>query len=141
MKLGPIQKAWVEALRAHPERQRSLMLGTKTKNSYQACCLGELVINTCRIKKKKIPWDGSLLMVSGNTEVLHQAYDKYGLKSASGRIHSEFYKDIMNFIRAKHPEFYTESLSLAIINDRGIPWTTIADVIEKFPEALFDKSV
>ena len=54
MKLGKLQKFWIEQLRKHPERQITELLGFKTsKRKYRACCLGEAFLCYYRMKKKE----------------------------------------------------------------------------------------
>lgn len=131
MKLGEVQKLWVENLRKHPERQTSEVLGFKDKETgYKACCLGELLLCKYRLNKKKMPFDkrGNILS-DGDLESLIGNYKDLGLKSSIG--HVDFVRD----------EEITHDQSLAEANDSGFSWKEIAEFIEKYPEKVFTKSV
>lgn len=51
MELGTIQRAWVESLKAHPERKMTGRLGQREGLDYKACCLGELLVIGCPMLK------------------------------------------------------------------------------------------
>src|ERR1041384_4820511 len=111
MELGPIQKAWVKSLREHPERQTTGMLGRKHGNSYMACCLGELIITECRIKKRKFPFQTDILVDKSPT-ILFSSYERLGLISESGAARKLF------GLSGDTQKFAT----LAAANDKGLTW-------------------
>jgi hypothetical protein len=123
MELGPIQKAWIASLRAHPERQMTGKLGERRSNgTYQACCLGEggLIAGVCH-------WNASgtleSMVETGNSGTLGGgAYNSLGLYGPTGK-------------NKKKP------MSLSSINDAGTSWSEIADMLEDNPEDWFQRSV
>lgn len=128
MKLGKLQKMWVEQLRKHPERQTRGILGKGTPQDYQACCLGELHLCAHRLKKKKLPFVNGVVVDTTNTECLEYSYEKYGLRSDIG------------YLKGKSGE-WRDGFALAEMNDNSVPWTEIADFIEQNPEKVFTRSV
>jgi len=136
MELGKIQKAWIKSLREHPERQGKSQLGMKHGNSYKACCLGELLLTSCRIKKKAFPFNvvGELRDKTPDDEkgclgFLGNSWKKLGLKSDRGC------GDKLVVVKGKN---YS---NLASANDNGATWPEIADAVEADPENFFTKSV
>lgn len=133
MELGKLQKAWVESLRKHPERQTPNTLGFKeNNNSYRACCLGELLCVSYKIKKKKMPFneDGLLEEKGGSNISLFESFIDFGLKNSTGG----FFDSTVYY---KNRTF----ISLAEMNDGGLTWPEIADFVENNPELVFVKSV
>lgn len=130
MKLGKIQKAWVDSLKKHPERQTTLILGKGNLRNYKACCLGEALIVLCRIKKKRIPFKKDGLLCSGKHEdALVGNYEKIGLRSSLGGLLKPVVQKSKNWV------------NLSEMNDNGWTWPQIADYIEKNPENVFKRSV
>ena len=131
MKLGPLQKAWVAALRAHPERQIKGRLGRGTPTNYQACCLGELHLCHHRLKHERLPFNenGRIIDQLNNASAvgtLVYSFEKYGLRGNSAPLKSKTLNG---------------NKSLVDANDQGETWDKIADFIEKYPEEVFAKSV
>lgn len=122
--LGPVQKQWVAALRAHPERQGVGSLGFKyseDNNSsipYRACCLGEggLIAGVCKWTES-----GALQTIDGSNESLlrNNTYEALGLYHSDG-----------GACDGHHP-------SLAALNDNGTTWIEIADILETYPTRYF----
>lgn len=126
-KLGPIQKKWVESLRAHPERQTDGVLGRKNEDgTYGVCCLGEggLIAGACK-------WVGNVLYSScmNSNETLTNTYKILGLRSEAGWLRKEVDRDDESFN------------SLAEMNDGGWTWPEIADYIEANPDNVFERFV
>ena len=132
-RLGKIQKEWVKALEAHPERQMKEALGQGSPKDYKACCLGELLLVECRLKKKKLPfYDGTIMDKSEygvSVSELQETYSKFGLRTESGRFTEAIVHNGERF------------WSLVSLNDSGASWTDIAKIIKKNPEKIFTKSV
>lgn len=125
--LGPLQKLWVESLRAHPERQGNYRLGKGNVTNYTACCLGELHLCAHRLANKKLPFSASGLIVSDDDEaLLTRHWAEYGLYSPDGKILGEGWEEFS---------------SLATANDQGKTWLEIADFIEQNPEKVFTRPV
>lgn len=140
MKLGKLQKAWVDSLKNHPEKQMRGLLGVKKGNSYMACCLGELHCVAHRLKKKKLPFDGNVIRDEGNCSILSKSYEKYGLRNHSGRLKCYAYYHDGNF--SLRPFDQSKAyVSLADMNDYGITWPEIATFVETYPNIVFTKSV
>ena len=138
MKLGPIQKAWLKNLRAHPERQMEEQLGERTNDGgYKVCCLGEALLTLYReydsidIESESefldhvFQGDG-VLYDHGAMEALENSYDELGLRDSEG---------VFDNIRLG------DAISLAEANDLGYTWLQIADFIEENPETVFSRSV
>lgn len=125
MKLGPIQKAWVEGLRANAHLQCDSILGTVDEegNILSACCLGFLHYTNTKESESLYIRDEL------KTSSLGYSYEKYGLLDGIGSL--------------KKPDIIGTHArtSLAIANDRGASWTEIADYIENNPDNVFTKSV
>lgn len=131
MKLGTIQQKWVDALRAHPERQMKEALGNGSPKDYQCCCLGQLLCVYNAHHKKKLPFiDGVIRDTDGGAQDLLDSYKKLKLNSQIGRI-SHTSKSIKKIIVN----------SLAEANDGDYTWLEIADFIEKFPKTVFTGSI
>lgn len=122
MKLGKLQRKWVNSLKAHPERQFTRSLGIKTDDGYRACCLGEagLIMGSCFFIS-----NGYLVEKgSHDNAILFKSYQKIGLRSPNGEIEFE------------------DVIGLADLNDDPYhTWTEIAYLIEAAPELFFTKSV
>jgi hypothetical protein len=129
MKLGKLQKFWIEQLKKHPEKQTKKMLGEGTSDNYKACCLGELHLCAFRLEKKKLPFiDNQIYDGQKYGGTLASSYKKYGLLSPQGTFKKDY-------------DYHKDSESLAHLNDKGVSWTEIADIIERNPENVFNKSV
>lgn len=120
MKLGPLQKKWVEALKAHPERQGKGKLGYIQNGKKKMCCLGQagLIIGSCK-------WiNGKLTETeSGSEAILSNSYDLLGLHAEEGRL-------------------LDGTQSLVSLNDYIYhTWTEIAYLIEAVPELFFTQSI
>lgn len=161
MELGPIQKAWVQSLREHPERQMRYVLGKGTPDNYTACCLGELHIIGCKMLNKPLLFETQLHIKDcipiqveldekdlilqdedeGDAGILRTSYNYYGLHSPRGEIKfGNDYKEDERLPKTKDGGF-RPMFSLAEMNDNDYTWAEIADYIEKYPEAIFTKSV
>lgn len=140
MKLGKLQKAWIENLRKYPERQTINILGEKVGNSYKACCLGELLITSCRLKSKRFPFNDKGELVDGTNafsdSILHKSYSSFGLKDRQGSFNPGAF-----FGGVKIKGYVKHFASLANMNDNGVTWLEIADFVESNPSLVFDKSV
>lgn len=130
-KLGPIQKAWIADLRAHPELQITGQLGQRDENRsiVGLCCLGQYEITYCRIIGKEPQWNkednGDALMCNGSRTILSESWKEMGLRSTSGRF----------------AEPCEGIVGLAGLNDGGKTWLEIADYVEAHPENVFTKSI
>ncbi len=130
--LGPLQKLWLKQLRKYPERQMKNALGQGTPKNYKACCLGELHLCAFRLQKKALPFNkGGVITVveSGSISTLTGVHENYGLRDSTGNADRDFKTSLGPY------------RSLAVVNDTGISWTEIADIIEKDPINFFNKSV
>lgn len=150
MKLGPIQRKWVEDLRTYPERQIGGELGRiENDGTIKCCCLGQALLSLCEISKEDltpnyIPGEGQVdsypevkkwLKEFGDDsyyaeDELHYSYADIGLKSPTGKLS-------IPITYNNGPEFY----DLAEANDSGVPWDVIADFIENNPKAVFNESL
>lgn len=136
MELGTIQKAWVQSLREHPERQGRKQLGeVYVDGTYKACCLGELLMVNARLKGIEIPIGTITDKCVGYTDThyLNASYKKFGLRTSRGHfmLPGEIYPKIGSHRYS----------NLAIANDEGATWSEIADFIEANPDLVFNESV
>jgi hypothetical protein len=125
MKLGKLQKKWVNTLKKHPERQTTERLGIIVDGKKKMCCLGQagLIIRSCFWNKKSVLLERG----SNSTGVLENNFMKIGLRSHVGGI--TYYPN-------------GDPISLAELNDDGDhTWVDIAYLIEAAPELFFTKSV
>ena len=132
MELGEVQKAWIKSLRDHPERQTIHKLGEKITGTddYEACCLGEGLCVYNIINKLPLPFDKHGVIRSGIERlVLSEDYQKLGLYNSSGAFKgSIIYKGIDYF-------------SLGHMNDSGVTWPEIADIMKQNSSLIFKESV
>lgn len=123
MKLGPLQRKWVETLKKYPHRQTTKVLGERKKNGHiKACCLGQALLCLLEHKGEELPV-GEL--TSGGPSIrseLSEHYEELGLYDDVGQI-------------------YGSDDCLAEMNDHGRTWKEIAEFIESNPEKVFTKSV
>jgi hypothetical protein len=125
-KLGPIQKAWVRALRSGRYKQtKSALARTNNDGTPKAyCCLGVL----CDLAaKKKIVGDvqlnGKRLAFDGNTQDLPLSVVNWAkMHDTLGGLDNEL-------------------SSLAEANDNGKKFKQIADIIEQRAEVIFRESI
>lgn len=124
MKLGPVQRKWVETLKEKPHRQTNNVLGERKANGHvNACCLGQALLCLYEHKNMQLPV-GKLF--SGDEEgSLREHYQDLGLIDEEG--------SIIGF-----DENYD---SLAEMNDDGCTWSEIAEFIENNPEKVFNESL
>jgi len=121
-----LRELWLQSLEKNPERQGKYCLGSKYKDSYLACCLGE-----CVIVHGDDVWEENRLIVADPlnikepTRALLYNYKKYFLRSKYG--------DLKTSAVIKGNEFS----SLSAINDRGITWPEIAAYIRSNPDNVF----
>lgn len=123
MELGPNQRKWIEALRSGEFKQ--------TKNelykSGSFCCLGVaacVIDGPPNFMKHVSGWSESV--VDGCDPLLDDGWatDKLGLFDGAGRSVG-----------------YDEYGPLHVLNDDGISFSAIADILEQHPERYFTKSV
>lgn len=132
MTLGPIQKAWVEGLKANPHLQCKTILGKVDNlgNIIKACCLGFLhYTNT----EQSLNGDIIDLNIEDDTfnatGLLHNSYENYGLRSCEGYFVTPVEVNGTSYV------------SLVNMNDNGLTWPEIAEYVEANPENVFAKSV
>lgn len=122
MKLGPLQRKWVNTLKKHPERQLEGQLGEayEDESIYKCCCLGQagLLLGTCSFER------GVLRETFSNgSYTLRDTYRQLGLRSEEGAI-------------------LESHLTLTSLNDdHHHTWVDIAYLIEAAPELFFTESV
>lgn len=141
-KLGPLQRHWVETLKAHPERQYKQGLGyIASTGEMHFCCLGQLEMlgrsTTCLfpgyVYKNKVS-----RIHCNNTFTLALTYENYGLHSEDGAFRSPKNPVVGVLITYKGVAYS----SLAGLNDsENVTWLDIAHVIETYPELIFTKAV
>lgn len=130
--LGPLQRAWVESLKKHPERQMKGALGRSTSidnSEYNACCLGEILCVLYRQQIIENPFSNFGILYSGNSNLSLPAghYNIIGLRNSDGYLGSSIN------IRGCN--------TLARLNDSGYTWPQIAKIIEDHYKTLFNKRV
>lgn len=123
-KLGPLQKEWVKMLRKHKDHQIDSKLGEIENGEWKACCLGLacMILN----KKKKI----TTLFQEGTLKDLENVSFLASFKRFRLRDDNGSFKETID----GHD-------SLVEMNDAGVSWEEIANVIEKNPDLIFTKSV
>lgn len=122
-KLNPNARKWVRALRSGKYKQTKEVLHRVTKRGkkevHTYCCLGvacELYRKSGKPLGKKAEY-GTIIYADQQNFLPKKVMNWLGLDDDNGAIDS---KD-----------------SLAARNDRGVPFSTIADVIVSKPEGLF----
>ena len=152
--MGPLQTAWVERLEAHPERQLKGKLGTQSadKKTYQACCLGELLICHRELNGEHVPFNSSGVLIDNtpiggeNTSTLYNSYMKYGLSDGTGHATKNnsgvFFELKDGKIVIKENDIRIQDWNnLAGMNDGGATWPQIAAIVREYPQYFFTKSV
>lgn len=149
-KFGPVQKLWLEQLKKYPERQTRGILGVGNPRNYEACCLGELLLCKYRVAKKKLPFSEMGCIVEegryGSGSILHRSFDSVGLTDKKGTIRFSKIPDeadlhYSSLNKLSNTGNVRNHKSLTVLNDLGMSWPDIADFVERFPEAVFIKSV
>jgi hypothetical protein len=123
-------KAWVADLRAHPELQGQEYLKTKEG---KFCCLGRL----CEVQG--IPWDGATSSYSFS--VINCAGNVFSCSALIGDLAEEFGSNLGDFSSLNMPNLIHEGHSHAVLanaNDLGVPFSAIADHLEKYYPAVED---
>ena len=119
-KFGPLQRAWIDYLRAHPEEQYKGSLGKKIQGVERCCCLGRggIIAGVCK-------WaENTLQTMDGSTGLLEfKSYKALGLRGKAGEPKNKHFS------------------ALSHLNDSGKTWLEIADILEKFPKQYFIHSV
>lgn len=134
--IGPLQYAWLTELRAHPELQTTDILGFKRNEEEGYCCLGLALICIHKNEGTELVYSaaGNLLDCNSDNDFSNTTlsqFEKIGLRSNIGTIN-------MSAIPYKERPSCS---NLAELNDDGWSWPQIADFIEKYPEAVFTRSV
>lgn len=145
MELGPLQKEWVQYLRDNGHLQGSTHLGKKnieTGEIIQLCCLGAAELLICKNEGREPKWhDRGLLCSIGTNGISSTAVlnipDRIGLKSTNGGIILTLSGKLQYLAMYKNKPY----TSLADLNDVGMPWSDIADIIEQNVDKLFSRSV
>lgn len=120
--LGPMQRKWVDYLKAHPEQQTTSCLGEKyIDGSIKMCCLGAggLLSGVCK-------WDENTLVtiVDKHTDLLDgKSFNALGLYGSRGQTFDDLEQ------------------SLVHLNDNLTSWTDIAILLETKPELYFKNRV
>lgn len=155
--MNDIAKAWVAALRSDEYQQMIGGLVSERDGVRRYCCLGVAytVIPGARIERSAE--NGRLLCKldhesQSSADLLTDgARIALGLADSIGSFSWESLKEkapdltkrIINSLPNDDVKFFvlTSDISLAALNDAGVAFPTIADVIEAEPEGLFDTSV
>lgn len=126
MKLGPKQKEWIRLLRSGEIKQGigALKMGT----SY--CCLG--VCKEFVLGEEPAP---------GQDVLSETDRKKIGLREVNGAAcEASDYLKITNFVKENGYSAFGSTI-LAELNDEGATFQQIADLLEKFPEAFFEREM
>ena len=134
------RRIWVEALRSGRFSQARESLRDKS-NPGQYCCLGVACEISGEAEWQWVPVYPEFPPPAG--EIGHWKYQDsqvglpksvanyLGVQTATGEFEKQ--PDLMNDFE----DFYPGTTSLTALNDRGMPFEKIADVIEAAPEGLF----
>jgi hypothetical protein len=133
MKLGPIQKQWIAALRDNPDQQITRQLGTLVDGQEYFCCLGKgaSIVDTAEWKELEYltkPVDAILMDGDGHFALSPQTCQMLGLYTELG---------LFNHRDEIKGRVVT---SLYQMNDNGFTWDEIADYMEQHPENVFKES-
>lgn len=130
--LGPLQRVWVEYLKAHPEEKLEEQLGYRpsypdgTYGPEKCCCLGRggIIAGVCRWVDETLYTADSCSLLSDKT-LSHGTYEVLGLRSPSGS-----------------PANSDKFDALSTLNDNpGTTWSMIARILETYPEQYFTHRV
>lgn len=124
--LGPLQKAWIQSLRDHPERQHKEELGRKMPIGYKACCLGEaaMILGIAE-------WHEGVGLNS-----TWMCLPKHG--DATGSLGGDAY--LLIGLRSDIGISEDGTQNLVAMNDETHTWPQIADELEAHPEKWFTES-
>lgn len=134
-----LRKKWIDALRSGDYEQGK---GYLRQHDY-FCCLGVL----CDLVDKN-GWDLDHQSGIYSFDVMRYRFPPGRLSQIKiNKIDADFeFKSLPNDLKEKILEYFTESdplsictapMSLAELNDHGVPFSLIADIIEAEPEGLF----
>lgn len=119
-KLGPIQKAWVRALRSGRYKQGHTYLSRKVGKVTEHCCLGVL----CQMAVKE-----GVIEISGTSGVF-----SYGVSKSTLPNKVEKWAGV----RTEGGDY--ESSCLTAQNDNDVSFKKIATIIEKHASEIFTRS-
>jgi len=124
-KLTDHDKEWIQYLKDNPDKQHPHHLGRVDDNDeiIEACCLGVkqfLVEGMACVVNKQIHCGGSNMLLA-------EFYVAHHLRGSEGQFLSPF----------PHKELNRIFISLADMNDHGVPWTEIAEYIENNVDNIF----
>lgn len=139
MELGPLQKAWVAALRQYPERQETECLGYKKGNEVKLCCLGQyLCVRDESTGQSSFEGDRNLRDGFAYNS-LADSWESLGLNGSTGEFVNPDTKEKVKILGY---------IDLACMNDgleeEGLPqikWPQIAEIIEQYAHLIFTKAV
>lgn len=140
--LGTVQQEWIKSLKENPERQHTGSLGwIKKDGSRKTCCLGELcfIASQYGLTKITISEDGTLknnYPDSKEDGSIHYIADVQGLGLITPRGSAKEYEGFIVNIDSGWQSFN----SLANMNDNGVFWEKIAEIVEANPSKFFTKS-
>lgn len=161
-KLGPIQLGWIQKLKDNPDSQLEgggyLGVIPKGETEMKFCCLGLGLKHLCEIedveptiytKEEEFSSylsgvyiaDGYATPTDAITGYLANSYTKLGLHDEKGRVVNTNEPTTWIYYGLDfdgEPARYT---SLADANDHNVPWSFLAECMEKEPEKFFAKSV
>jgi hypothetical protein len=125
--LGPLQRKWLEFLKANSHKQGRGQLGRKSNDTTKMCCLGAagILLGTCK-------WEeGELVETSSQSlNYLNDSHKELGLYNNTG---------LIKYLDTPSP---WEPTSLAEMNDDGLDsltWYEMACMMEAAPELFFSK--
>lgn len=145
MKLGPLQKRWIQILRDNPDKQGKHKLGFRSINDEGEeietfCCLGmaaKMLLGETPIRWSETGTKDNLLAYFPGLEkhslFLEESFPLLGLKDGFGSI-----------LDGDKDGFLLDGVcysSLVHMNDKGVPWSKMTDFIEAHPELVFERSV
>lgn len=119
-KLGPIQKAWVRALRNGKYKQGDTYLSQKVRKITKHCCLGVLCQMAVKEDVIKISDESGVFLYELSTSVLPNKVEKWaGVRDECGGY---------------------QGSALTTENDKGVSFTEIATIIEEHASEIFTRS-
>lgn len=136
--LGPVQQAWLAALRSGEFKQGKGQLGNEYRKEY--CCLGvacKVGIIPFFIKDSRIRIRSFTGINYESCDLSFSNYRLLGLHNSEG---------VFSFIDKNQEERFREHVTVGFkaltnLNDRGWTFSQIADLIEAWPSVIFSRPV
>lgn len=149
MKLGPIQKQWIAALRSGKYKQGKSFLEAPDGDAF--CCLGVACKATDHGEDLILTSNGDYIMGFTLADQEASVYEALGLRDGAGEPSlepAERLDELKEYLIDKRPDLgadiensWSSDLQLIDLNDTlELTFDQVADLLETFPDLYFEES-